>query len=90
MMFDHVKRVQNWTTMAYHVYNLVYRKVMTIVIYDMQLENNKAQFILWRQLNIVVLKKGLLIPILRASWQTMPKQIKMLSISFMGVVETLL
>jgi hypothetical protein len=85
MMFDHVKRVQGWTNMAYHVYNLVYCKVMTIAIYDMQLEDNKAQCILWRQLNIIVLKKGLLIPILKASWQTMPKQIKMLSISFMGV-----
>jgi hypothetical protein len=84
-MFDHVKHVQGWMTMAYHVYNMVYCKVITIVIYDMQLEDNKAQCILWRQLNIIVLKKGLLILILKASWQTMPKQIKMLSISFMGM-----
>jgi hypothetical protein len=35
MMFDNVKRVQGWTTMAYHVYDLVYCKVMTIAIFDM-------------------------------------------------------
>jgi hypothetical protein len=35
-MFDHVKHVQEWTTMAYHIYDLVYCKVLTITIYDMQ------------------------------------------------------
>jgi hypothetical protein len=29
LMFDHVKHVQGWTTMAYHVYDLVYCKVMS-------------------------------------------------------------
>ncbi len=36
MMFDHVKCVQGGTTMACHVYDMVYYKVMTIAIYDMQ------------------------------------------------------
>jgi hypothetical protein len=32
LMFDHVKRVQEWTTMACHVYDATYCKVMTIAI----------------------------------------------------------
>jgi hypothetical protein len=35
MMFNHVKRVQGWTTMACHVYDPFYCKVMTIVVCDM-------------------------------------------------------
>jgi hypothetical protein len=35
LMFDHVKHVQEWTTMACHVYNSVYYKVFTIAICDM-------------------------------------------------------
>jgi hypothetical protein len=35
IMFDHVKRVAGWTTMACHVHNPIYYKVMTIVICDM-------------------------------------------------------
>jgi hypothetical protein len=46
MMFDHVKQVQGWMTMASHVYDLVYCKVMTIVVHDMQFENTKTQCIL--------------------------------------------
>jgi hypothetical protein len=30
MMFDHVKRVRQWTTMACHVYDSTYCRVMTI------------------------------------------------------------
>jgi hypothetical protein len=35
MMFDHVKRVQGWMTMACHVYDPIYCKVMFIDIFDM-------------------------------------------------------
>jgi hypothetical protein len=42
IMFNHVKRVQAWMTMAYHIYDPIYCKVMTIVIYDMQFEDTKA------------------------------------------------
>jgi hypothetical protein len=35
LMFDHVKCVQEWTTKACHVYDVVYCKVMTIAMYDM-------------------------------------------------------
>jgi hypothetical protein len=58
MMFDHVKHVQGWTTMAYHVYDMVYCKVMTIVVCDMQFEDMEAQCILWRKLNVLIEKKG--------------------------------
>jgi len=30
IMFDHVKHVQVWTTFTYHVYDLIYYKVMII------------------------------------------------------------
>jgi hypothetical protein len=45
MMFDHVKHVQGWMTMAYHIYDLIYCKVMMIVVYDMQSEDTKVQCI---------------------------------------------
>jgi 6-phosphofructokinase len=56
MMFNHVKRVQGWTTMAYHVYDPVYCKVMSIAICDMQLEDTEAQCIFWKKQNAIVLK----------------------------------
>ncbi len=57
MMFDHVKRVQGWMTMACHVYDPFYCKVMTIVVYDMQSEDMKVQCILWKKLNAIIEKK---------------------------------
>ena len=35
IIFDHVKWVRGWTTMAYHVYNFSYYRVMTIACSDM-------------------------------------------------------
>ncbi len=58
-MFDHVKRVQGWTTMVGHIYDPIYCKVMTIMICDMQFENIEAQCILWRKLNAIIERKGL-------------------------------
>jgi len=58
MMFDHVKHVQGWTTTACHVYDPIYCKIMSIAIYNMQSKDIKAQCILWRKLNAIVLKKG--------------------------------
>jgi hypothetical protein len=40
--FDHVKCVKEWTTMASHVYDSAYCRVMIIVVYDMQLEDAVA------------------------------------------------
>jgi hypothetical protein len=65
MMFDHVKHVQGWTTMAYHSYDLVYCKVMMNVICDMQSKDMKAQCILWKKLNAIIEKKGLGMPIFK-------------------------
>ncbi len=35
IMFDHVKCVANWTTMACHVYDWAYCEIMTIAVCDM-------------------------------------------------------
>jgi hypothetical protein len=62
MMFNHVKRVQGWMTMACHMYDLIYCKVMTIMICDMQFEDMEVQCILWKKLNIVAERKRLGMP----------------------------
>jgi hypothetical protein len=55
-MFDHVKRVVGWATMAYHVYDPTYYKGMTIVICDMQSKDTETQQIMWAKLNETMLK----------------------------------
>ncbi len=52
-----LKDGQPW---PYHVYDLIdfYCKAMTIVVYDMQSEDTKAQCLLWRKLNKIVEKIG--------------------------------
>jgi len=65
MIFDHVKQVQGWMAMASHVYDLVYCKVMTIVVCDMQSKNKEVQCILWKKLNMVVEKKRWGMPIFK-------------------------
>ena len=54
MIFNHVKRVKECTTMACHVYDSLYCKVMTIDVCDMQSEDCTAQVLFWRNLNSVV------------------------------------
>ncbi len=56
IMFDHVKCVVGWTTIACHVYNLAYCKVITIVACDMQCEDMKAQQVMWTKLNDIMQK----------------------------------
>ena len=58
IMFDHVKYLQDWTTMAYHVYNNKHCKVLTIPCCDMQSEDARVYTILWERLNVVVLENG--------------------------------
>jgi hypothetical protein len=58
-MFDHVKCVQEWTTMACHVYDPVYYKVFTIAICDMQFKSIEVQCVMWKTLNQVMLRFGL-------------------------------
>jgi hypothetical protein len=58
IMFDHVKRLQDWTTMACHVYDSKHCKVLTIACCDMQSEDARAQTIFWENLNAVMLENG--------------------------------
>jgi hypothetical protein len=58
LMFDHVKRVKEWTTMVCHVYDAAYCKVMTIAVCDMQSEDTTANCIMWRELNDLMAKNG--------------------------------
>jgi hypothetical protein len=62
IMFDHIKRVKNWTTIACHVYDSAYCRVMTIAVCDMQLEDAAAQMVLWRNLKDVMARHGILEP----------------------------
>jgi hypothetical protein len=43
IMFDHIKRLKDWTTMTCHVYDSRYCKVLTIAYCDMQSEDGAAQ-----------------------------------------------
>jgi hypothetical protein len=58
IMFDHVKCVKNWTTMACHVYDSAYYLVMTIAVCDMQSEDATTQMVLWKNLNDVMARHG--------------------------------
>jgi hypothetical protein len=58
IMFDHVKRVKSWTTMACHVYDSTYCRVMTIAICDMQSEDVVAQSVVWKNLNALMAQHG--------------------------------
>ena len=59
MMFDHVKCVKKWTTMACHVYDSTYCRVMTIAVCDMQSKDVVAQSILQKNLNVVIARHGI-------------------------------
>ncbi len=48
--------------MACHVYELVYYKVFTIVIYDMPSELIEAQCVMWKKLNEVMFIFGFINP----------------------------
>jgi hypothetical protein len=43
IMFDDVKCLEEWMTFDYNVYDLIYYKVMTIIICDMQYEDTNIQ-----------------------------------------------
>ena len=59
IIFDHVKRVKGWTTMACHVYDSSYCRVMTIAVCDMQLEDVAAQVVFWKNLNAVAARHNI-------------------------------
>jgi hypothetical protein len=58
IMFDHVKRIKNWTTMACHVYDSAYCRIMTIAVCDMQSKDAAAQMVLWKNLNDIMARHG--------------------------------
>ncbi len=58
IIFYHVKHMEGWTTFAFYVYDILYCKVMTIVICDMQFKVMEAQCITWQKLNKVMVKNG--------------------------------
>jgi hypothetical protein len=58
MMFDHVKRIKKWTTMACHVYDSTYYRLMTIAVCNMQSEDTTAQSVLWKNFNVVLTRHG--------------------------------
>ena len=62
IMSDHVKRVTGWTTMACHVYDWTYQRVMTISCCDFQSEDKDAQVIFWNNLNHVMRRHGIPMP----------------------------
>ena len=76
IMSDHVKRVKGWTTMAAHVYDMVYQRIMTIACCDFQSEDKDAQVLFWHNLNHVMARhsiphpnfKGFMADSAQANW----------------------
>src|SRR6202161_3696409 len=58
IMSDNIKHVAKWTTMACHVYNGTYQRIMTIVCCDFQSEDKDAQVLFWHNLNHVMSRHG--------------------------------
>jgi hypothetical protein len=58
IMFDHVKRLKEWTTMACHVYNNRYCEVLTIVCCGIQSIDGATQTLFWELLNVVMAENG--------------------------------
>ncbi len=58
LMFDLVKHVQEWTTMACHIYDPMYYKVFTIAICNMQFKSIEAQCVMRTKLNHMMLRFG--------------------------------
>ena len=58
VMFDHIKRMKDWTTMGIHVYDPEYCKVMTIAICNMQSKSSDAQIQVWLSILNILDKNG--------------------------------
>jgi len=58
VMFDHIKCVKEWTTMACHVYDPQYKKVMTISTCNMQSKDMEIQVQFWGCLNNAMSRNG--------------------------------
>ena len=53
-MFDHIKKVVGWTSLAAHVYNLIYCKMMAIIVCDMISEMAEAKEQMWRSMLLLL------------------------------------
>ena len=56
IMFDHVKRLKNWTTMTCRMYDSRYCKVLIIACCDIQSEDGAIQIFFWKTLKFVMAK----------------------------------
>ena len=54
VMFDHIKRIHQWTTMAAHVYDHHLQRLLTIAVCEMKLVNKENQIKFWKIFNEVV------------------------------------
>ena len=61
-MFDHVKRIHNWTTMACHIYEPNFYSLMTIPICEMKGEDVDSQLLLWNGIKKCLVDRGIPIP----------------------------
>jgi hypothetical protein len=59
IMFDHVKCVKHWTTMACHIHDSAYCRVIMIAVCDMQSEDIATQMVLWKNLNDVMARHSI-------------------------------
>ena len=57
-MFDDVKSLKDWTTMACHVYDSRYCKILTIACRDIQSEDGETQILFCKKLKFVLAKIG--------------------------------
>lgn len=81
IMFDHVKRLRDWSMMACHVYDNIHYKVLTITSCDMQSKDVHAQTLLWENLNAIMLEndvpkvnfKGFMLDNAQANWNVVKK-----------------
>lgn len=58
VLFDFVKRMKDWTTMACHVYNPFLQELQTLAICEFKVEDTEAQVLFWEMLNRVMEKHG--------------------------------
>ena len=77
IVFDHVKRFKDWTTMACHVYDIKYCKVMTIACCDMQSKDDVAHTLFGRIWMPSWQRTVCQLQALKVSWQTTHKKIGM-------------
>ena len=75
VMFDHVKILRDWTTMACHIYDNKYCKVLTITCCDMHLKNVQAKLFFVRISMLSCWRMVSSMWISNVSWQTMLKLI---------------